>query len=331
MCFLYCLSMIFMLLDGKKTFLDYHKLKDELRLKTRDLTDNKKKILAVIQDSWTLEQYLSQRKEVTTAFKENHRDLLTKFHELAKANRTNETVFQELFNKAKSSGRTDLDMESFRSAITWWGEKEQPPKELEETNKQEQTQEQVQEHKEIITPEDVSVYIHGNPLWHIVVGEKEDAVDDKLLTNRYFQRYYDWNRNERVFVKHIQPWSIEYTITIPSIEHPQPSWWWRPWWYIWISIILKNWYKIKGTWDIPLNRWIDYTNGNSLIKRFMKWVIAMLLDQWLTKHISWSIQRQVDDKKIFDIRKILFDMKTACLNSFNDPELDLLEEEKLGN
>lgn len=321
--------------DARKTSLHYHQLKAQLKNQTDELTNKKretqKEVFKVMKFKWedlAEQDGKSARKFLTTKFKEENKELITEFHKLAKANNKNETIFQEIFNKAKEAGWTDLDADAFRMAIAW-EEKKQLWTASFETNeteiKKEDQKEKTQEHKEILKPEDISVYIHGNPLWHIVVGEEKDYRNDDLLKLRYFQNYYNGSKNKHIFTKHIRSWSTEYTFTIPSIENPQPGWW-RSWGYVWISVILKNWHKIKGTWEIPLSRWIDYTNWNSLINEVMQKISTILFDKGLIKEVKWWIQWQIDDNQGNYIRSVVFEIKQFCLNWFNDPEWNLLEE-----
>lgn len=68
--------------------------------------------------------------------------------------------------------------------------------------------EKVNEHKEVLKPGDLAVYIHGYRNGHRNIGEEVPAgysyYQDPLLKNDYFERYYDTIEPEKLLVNHLE-------------------------------------------------------------------------------------------------------------------------------
>jgi hypothetical protein len=182
------------------------------------------------------------------------------------------------------------------------------------------------EHREKLTAEDCNVYIHWNPNWHKIVWEdkrnRHYLYNDPLLKNGSFDRYYaggskDYNGKEiQILARDLWNQSIEYTITQPSDEGRSS----RIWGYIWLTIILKNWYKIKDTWELPaqdVRKNYDWTSSvGEFMSDFMKYLIEScnLAGYDTPNHVK---RKNVDEDSM---RKAVFQIKNALIESINENE-----------
>lgn len=185
---------------------------------------------------------------------------------------------------------------------------------------------EINEDIEKITTDDCTVYVHWNPNWREVVWE--DSVNhreykDPLLKNAYFDRYYsarsgDYNGKERqILARDLWNQSTEYTITKPSYEGRTS----REWGYIWLTIVLKNWYKIKDTWKLVAQQIRKNYDWNSSVAEFMNDCMQYLIKRCnLTNgnETANTVKRQSVDKE--SMRKAVFKIKDVLITSINEDQ-----------
>lgn len=178
------------------------------------------------------------------------------------------------------------------------------------------------EHIEKLTAEDCTVYIHWNPKWYQVVWEQDRRKGNDSLLHTFDQ--YNFDRKsydpEKVQILARDLWNLltEYTIKKPSYEADVQ----RGWWYIWLTIILKNWYKIKDTWKLPLqgiskNYDWNTTEVEDLMGKFMEYLIKNCNLINLNDFSSKIKRAKVDEESI---RKAVFKLKDVFIKSMNDNE-----------
>lgn len=177
------------------------------------------------------------------------------------------------------------------------------------------------EHVEKLTTEDCDIYIHWNPRWHQVFWEQKKWDKDTLLAMCHFDRYS--NHTENLDLKNVQIfardlWSlwIEYTITKPSCEVSS----YRSWGYIWLTFVLKNWYKVNDTWELPpwgIRKDYDWKNTNvgELMNKFMQFLIKSC---YLTEKHGYNnlVQRKTYDKDL--VEKVILEVKDVFIQSMNE-------------
>lgn len=172
---------------------------------------------------------------------------------------------------------------------------------------------EVDEHIERLTSEDITVYIHWCPSWQQIFWELQDRRKDPLLEKGHFNKYYSKLGYNVVFVKDLWNWCVEYTIKRPSCDVIG-----RSWWYLWLTFILKNWYKIKGT-SLPDKNYRDYpldTDVGDFMDSFMKYLIndCDLVDWKPGSLVKWKYTNEER------IRSVLFKVKNTFIRAMNEIE-----------
>lgn len=186
---------------------------------------------------------------------------------------------------------------------------------VKESNNNNALAQESREHKEKISSQDILVYIHWNPRWHQSFWEIESRQKDPLLAQGIFDVYYSpfFTNGKRIFARKLNNSMIEYTMTRPSHEVED-----RPWWYAWLSFVLKNGYKVKETWELPsqnIQLFDPSSKVGDLMTSFMEYIID---DLWLftENKVTHTLQRKTTNKD--EIRKKLLRLKSTFISSMNE-------------
>lgn len=177
---------------------------------------------------------------------------------------------------------------------------------------------EVNEHIEKLIAKDLTVYIHWCPKWQYIFWESQDSRNDPLLVKSHFNKYYSNLGDNVVLVKDLWDWSTEYTIKRPSREMKTRGSGDRIWGYLWLTFILRNWYKVKGT-SLPDKNYRQYpldTDVGDFMDSFMNYLITDC--DFVNSEPGRPIQRKYSDDNA--VRRVIFKVKNAFINAMNEIE-----------
>ncbi|MCX6823254.1 MAG: hypothetical protein NTX91_04680 [candidate division SR1 bacterium] len=225
---------------------------------------------------------------------------------------TNEKLPEEINDKllTETTQKSDDIIEAVKSDT---------PDELKESNEQ----------KEILSPEDIAVYIHGNVNGRMIAGEDNNIprdYKDPLLKNEFFsKKYYSADRGNEtnregthLLARDLGDGSTEYTIARPSQEGNSARSG-----YIGLSIILKHGFKIRDTGDLPGGTVRKDFEGDTSVASFMNAFMNHLIqDGSLTNPNINASSVQWKNIGTDAMRKVMWNIKSSLLKSTNEGSND---------